>query len=137
MLTKGIEYVKAVSNSTLQRGECSITYGDYYMPSLADGTLVSSLTYAECEDIHRPIVAAILPNMGIIWNGARAVVFGASQYCGLGLDQVVAVQGHNRIKYLLGHILCIIITDKHIHNQFEYTQLEVDSATNPLVLNYD
>jgi hypothetical protein len=108
-----------------QRGEYSIAYGSYYMPSLAYSMPASSLTTKECEDIQRPVVAAILPKMGIVRNAARAVVFRPSQYCGLGLDHIAAVQGHNRIQYLIGHIRSKSLTGKLIRNQLDYTQLEV------------
>jgi hypothetical protein len=107
------------------------------MPSLAYGTPASSLTTKECEDIQRPVVAEILPKMGIIWNSARAVVFGPSQYCGLGLDYLSAVQGRNRIQYLIGHLRSKSLTGKLIRNQLEYTQLEVGCETNPLALKYE
>jgi hypothetical protein len=83
------------------------------------------------------VVAAILPKNGIIWNAARAVVFGPSQYCGLGLDHLAAVQGHTRIQYLIGHLRSKILTGNLIHNQLEYTQLEVGCETTPLALNYE
>jgi hypothetical protein len=38
MLDKGVAYTEAITNVTLQRGECYIAYGAYYMPSLDYGT---------------------------------------------------------------------------------------------------
>jgi hypothetical protein len=38
MMKKGLDYAMAIRNSTLQRGECSMAYGEYYMPSMAYGT---------------------------------------------------------------------------------------------------
>jgi hypothetical protein len=93
------------------------------MPSLAYGTPDSSLSTKECEDIHRPVVSEILPKMGIVWNYARAVVFGPSQYCGLGLDHLAECQGHNRIQYLIGHLCIKSLAGKLIRNQLEYIQL--------------
>jgi hypothetical protein len=42
---KGLAYAMAIRNSTLQRGECSMAYGVYYMPSLAYGTPETTLSY--------------------------------------------------------------------------------------------
>jgi hypothetical protein len=109
----------------------------YYIPSLAYVTPASSLMTKECEDIQQPAVASILPKMGIVRNAARAVVFGPSQYCGLGLDHFAAVQGHNRIQYLIGHLRSKSLTGKLIRYQLEYTQLEVNCVTNPLALKYE
>jgi hypothetical protein len=53
MLDKGIAYAEDITNITLQRGDCSIAYGTYYMPSMVYGTPDSSLTTKECEDIQR------------------------------------------------------------------------------------
>jgi hypothetical protein len=90
----------------------------------------------ECEDIQRLVVAANLLKMGIVRNAAHAVVFGPSQYCGLGLDHLASVL-HNRIQYLIGHFRSKSLTGKLIRNQLEYTQLEVGCETNPLVLKYE
>jgi hypothetical protein len=76
MQEKGVDYTMAIRNSTLQRGKCSMAYGAYYVPSLAYGTPATTLSYKECEDVQRALVAAILPKMGIIRNNARKVVFG-------------------------------------------------------------
>jgi hypothetical protein len=85
---KGLAYEMAIINSTLQRGECSMAYGAYYLPSLAYGTPATTLSYKECEDVQRAVVAAILPKMGIVRNAARKVVFGTAKYCGMGLDHL-------------------------------------------------
>jgi hypothetical protein len=82
----------AIRNSTLQRGECSMAYGAYYMPSLVYGTPATTLSYKECEDVQRAVVATILPKMGIVRNAARKVVFGSAKYCGLGIDHLVTTQ---------------------------------------------
>jgi hypothetical protein len=135
LLDKGVVYAEAITNSTFQCGECSSAYGAYYIPSLAYSTPASSLMTKECEDIERPVVAAIIPIMGIVRNGTHTVVFGPSQYCVLGLNHLAVVQGHNRIKYLIGHLRSKSLTGKLIRNQLEYTQqLEVGCETNPLAL---
>jgi hypothetical protein len=79
MKEKGLAYAMAIRNSTLQRGECSMAYGAYYLPSLANGTPVTTLSYKECEDVQRAVVAVILPKMGIVHNAARKVVFGSAK----------------------------------------------------------
>jgi hypothetical protein len=68
MMEKGVDYATAIRNITLQRGECSMAYGAYYLPSLACGTPATTLSYKECEDIQRPVVSYILPKMGIVRN---------------------------------------------------------------------
>jgi hypothetical protein len=60
MMEKGVDYTMAIINITLQRGECSMDYGAYYMPSLAYGTPATTLAYKKCEDIQRPVVGKIL-----------------------------------------------------------------------------
>jgi hypothetical protein len=69
-----------------------MAYGAYYMPSLTYGTPAKTISYKECEDIQRAVVAAILPKMGIVRNTARKVVFGSAKYCGLGLDHLETVK---------------------------------------------
>jgi hypothetical protein len=75
MNEKGLAYAMAIRNSTLQRGECSMAYGSYYLPSLVYSTPATTLSYKECEDVQRAVIAAILPKMGLVRNATRKVVF--------------------------------------------------------------
>jgi hypothetical protein len=68
MHEKGLAYAMAIRNSTLPHGECSMAYGAYYLPSLAYDTPATTLSYNECEDVQRAVIAAILTKMGIIRN---------------------------------------------------------------------
>jgi hypothetical protein len=45
MKEKGMAYTMVIRNSTLQRGECSMAYGAYYMPSLVYGTSATTLSH--------------------------------------------------------------------------------------------
>jgi hypothetical protein len=68
MNEKGLAYAMDIRNSTLQRGECSMAYGAYYLHSLEYGIPATNLSYKECEDVQRSVIAAILPKMGIVHN---------------------------------------------------------------------
>jgi hypothetical protein len=125
MKEKGLDYAMAIRNSTLQHEECSMAYCAYYMPILAYDTPATILSYKECEDVQRAVVAAILPKMGIVRNAARKVVFGSEKYCGLGLDHLATTQNYSRLQYLIGHIRSKRITSKLIRQQLNYTQLEI------------
>jgi hypothetical protein len=59
MKEKWLAYAMPIRNSTLQRGECSMAYGAYYLPSLVYDTPTTTLSYKECEDVQRAVVAAI------------------------------------------------------------------------------
>jgi hypothetical protein len=65
-----------------------MAYGAYYLPSLVYGTPATTLSYRECADVQRAVIAAILPKMGIVRSAARKVVFGTAKYGGLGLDHL-------------------------------------------------
>jgi hypothetical protein len=132
MNEKGLAYAMAIRNSTLQRGECSMVYGAYYLPSLAYGTPATTLSYKECEDVQRAVIAAILPKMGIVRNAARKVVFGTAKYGGLGLDHLATIQNCSRLQYLIGHIRSKNITSKLICQQLDYTQLEIGCSAQVL-----
>jgi hypothetical protein len=132
MNEKGLAYAMAIRNSTLQRGECSMAYGAYYLPSLAYGTPATTLSYKECEDVQRAVIAAILPKIGIVRNAARKVVFGTAKYGGLGLDHLAKIQNYSRLQYLIGNIRSKSITSKLIHQQLDYTQLEIGCSAQVL-----
>jgi hypothetical protein len=82
-----------------------------------------TLTKQDCEEIQKPVVNAILPNMGIARSAPRAVFFGTSQFGGLGLTQIAAMQGHTRLQYLLGHLRCGDVTGHLMQMLLKYTQL--------------
>jgi hypothetical protein len=125
MNEKGLAYAMAIRNSTLQRGECSMAYVAYYLPSLVYGTPATTLSYKECEDVQRAVIAAILPKMGIVRNAARKIVFGTAKYGGLGLDHLATIQNYSRLQNLIGYIRRKSITIKLIRQQLDYTQLEI------------
>jgi hypothetical protein len=104
MNEKGLNYAMAIINSTLQRGECSMAYGAYYLPSLAYVTPATTLSLKKCEDVQRAVIAAILPKMGIVHNTARKVVFGTAKYGSRGLDHLATIQNYSRSQDLIGHI---------------------------------
>jgi hypothetical protein len=137
MKEKGLAYAMVIRNSTLQRGECSMAYGAYYMTILAYGTPATTLSYKECEDVQWAVVAAILPKMGIVRNAARKVVFGSAKYCGLGLDHLATTQNYSRLQYLIGNIRSKSITSKLIHQQLDYTQLEIGCSARVLGQDYN
>jgi hypothetical protein len=109
-----------------------MAYGAYYLPSLAYGTPVTTLSYKECEDVQRAVIAAILPKMGIVRNAARKVVFGTAKYGVLGLDHLATIQNYSRIQYLIGHIRIKSVTIKLIRLQLDYTQLEIGCSAQVL-----
>jgi hypothetical protein len=91
--------------------------GAYYLPSLAYGTPTTTLSYKECEDVQRAAIAASLPNMGVVCNAARKVVFGTAKYGGLGLDHLATIQNYSRLQYLIAHIRSKSITSKLTRQQ--------------------
>jgi hypothetical protein len=106
MKENSILYGEAIRSSNMWRGESSMSYNAFYMPSLGYGTPATTFSMKDCEEIQRPVVNTILPKMGIARTAPRAVVFGTAQYRGLGLTQLASLQGHTRLQYLLGHIRC-------------------------------
>jgi hypothetical protein len=96
-----------------------------------------TLSYKECEDVQLSVVAAILPNVGIVRNAARKVVFGSAKYCGLGLDHLTTIHYYSRLQYLIGHTRSNIITSKLIRQQLDYTQLEIGCPAQVLGQDYN
>jgi hypothetical protein len=107
------------------------------MPSLGYGTPDTTLTKKDCEEIQRPVVDAIIPKMCIARSAPRAVVFGTSQFGGMGLTHLTALHGHTRLHYLLGHLCCGGATGRLMQMLLEYTQLECVCRGNPLAQDYN
>jgi hypothetical protein len=132
MKEKGLADAMVIRKSTLQREECSMAYGAYYLLSLAYGTPATTFSYKECEDVKRAVIAAILPKMGFVRNAARKVLFGTAKYGGLGLDRLATIQKYSRLQHLIGHIRSKSITSKLIRQQLDYTQLEIGCSAQVL-----
>jgi hypothetical protein len=107
------------------------------MPRLGYGTKSMTLTKKDCEEIQKPVMNAIIPKMGIASSAPRSVVFGKSQFGGLGLTRLAALQGHTRLQYLLGHLRCGDATGLLMQMILEYTQLECGYCDNPLAQDYN
>jgi hypothetical protein len=137
MKEKAILYGEAIRSSTMWRGESSMAHNAFYMPSLGHGTPATTLSMKDCEEIQRPVVNVILPKMGIAHTSPIAVVFGTSQYGGLGLTNLADLQGHTNLQYLLGHLRCNEATGHLMQMLLEYTQLECGCRGNPLVQEYN
>jgi hypothetical protein len=60
--------------------------------------------------------------MGIIRKAHRSVVFGTAKFGGFGQEHLAAYQGHNRLQYLMGHLLCNSTTGKLMRSMLDYTQ---------------
>jgi hypothetical protein len=88
MKEKTILCGEAIRSSTMWRGESSMAYNAFYMPSLGYGTPATTLSMKDCEEIQRPVVNTILPKMGIARTAPISVVFGTAQYEGLGLTHL-------------------------------------------------
>jgi hypothetical protein len=132
MQKKAILYGEAIRISTMWRGESGMAYNAFYMLSLGYGTPATTLSKKDCEEIQRPVVNAILSKMGIAGTAPGAVVFETAQYGGLGLTHLAALQGHTRLKYLLGHLHCDDATGRLMQMLLEYTQLEYGCRGKPL-----
>jgi hypothetical protein len=120
----------------MNRGEGLLAYKSYYMAILSYDIAVASLNIKECEELHRPVLNAILPKMGINRNTSRSVVFGTSKYGGLGIDHPAAVQGFDQLQYLIGRLQTQDTTGDLYQILLEYTQLECGTATPILEVNF-
>jgi hypothetical protein len=137
MKENSILFGEAIRSSTMWRGKSGMAYNTLYMPILGYGTPATTLTKQDCEEIQKPVVTAILPKMGIVRFATRAVVFGTSQFGGLGLTHLAAMQGHTRLQYLLGHLRCDDAMGSLMQMLLEYTQLECGCRDNPLAQDYN
>jgi hypothetical protein len=137
MSKKAVLFGEAIVGSLLWRSESAVAYNLFYLPSLGYGMCATTLSFRECEEIQRPVINAILPKMGINRKAAIAVVFGAAQFGGLGMDQLATLQWHSRLQYILGHIRCGDHTGQLMRILIEYTQLGCGTTENILEQDYD
>jgi hypothetical protein len=136
MRKKAEAYGEAIRGSILKRGENSTAYNCFYMPSIAYGTPVTTLTFKECDDLQKLVVNAILPKMGITSKSPIAVVFGTPGYGGIGRDHLAVVQSHGQLQYLPGHLRCRDTTGQLIRMIMEFTQMECGCTGNVFEQSY-
>jgi hypothetical protein len=137
MTEKASLYDTAIKCSSVWKGESGLAYNSFYLPSIGYGSPATTLSQQECYDIQKPVVNAILPKMGIHRKAHRSVVFGTAQVGGLDMEHLAAYQGHNRLKYLMGHLRCNITTGKLMRSMLDYTQLECGCSGNVLEEDYE
>jgi hypothetical protein len=82
-------------------------------------------------------VNGIPPKMGIARSAPRTVVFGTSQFGGVGVTHPAALQGNTRLQYLLGRLRYGDAMRRLIQMLLEYTQLECGCHGNPLAQDYN
>jgi hypothetical protein len=136
MMEKASLYTIAIQHSSIWKGESGLVYNSFYLPSIGYRNPATTLTQQECYNIQKPVINAILPKMGISRKAHRSVVFGTSQFGGLGLDHLTAYQRHSRLQYLMGHLRCNITTGKLMRSMLDYTQLECGCTGNILEQDY-
>jgi hypothetical protein len=129
-------YATAIQRSSVWKREYELAYNSFYLPSIGYGTPATTLTQQECYNIQHPVVNAILPKMGISRKAHRSIVFGTAQFGGLGLKHLAAYQGHSRLKYLMGQLLCNSTTGKLMRSMLDYTHLECGCTGNVLEQYY-
>jgi hypothetical protein len=97
MMDKIRLYSETVDSRKLWKIEASLAYNDFYMKSIGYGTPSTRLSYQECDNMQKPAVNSILPNMGINRKGVIAVMFWTSQHGGLGLGHLATVHLHGQL----------------------------------------
>jgi hypothetical protein len=98
MTEKASLYNIAIQRSSVWKGEYGLAYNSFYLPLIGYGTPATTLTQQECYNIQKPVGNAILTKMEISRKAHRSVVFGTSQFGGLGLEHLAAYQGHSRLQ---------------------------------------
>jgi hypothetical protein len=114
-----------------------MVYNSFYMSILGYGTPSTTLTKKVFEEIQRPIMNAILHTMVVAWSAPMSIVFGMAHIGVLEITYIVALQGHTRLQYILGHLRCGDATEWLMQMLLEYTQLERGCRGNTLAQYYN
>jgi hypothetical protein len=137
MSEKEVLLGEATMGSSLWKSKSAVAYNSFYSPSLGYGMCTTMQLTKEREDIQRHVINAILPKMGIHRKVTHTVVFGMAQFGILGLDHLSTLQGHIRLKYIMGRIRCGDHTCQRMWMLIEYTQLECGNMENILEQDYE
>jgi hypothetical protein len=99
MQEKAVLFGEETMGFSLWKSESDAACNSFYLPSLGYGMCAIMLSTKECEEIKRPVINAILPEMGINRKAPRAIVFGTAQFGGLGLEYLAVLKRHIRMQY--------------------------------------
>jgi hypothetical protein len=61
------------------------------------------LSSEDCRYIQVPALAALLPKLHLNRHTPRAVLFGSSNYGGMGIEDYFIDQRYHQLKFLIGH----------------------------------
>jgi hypothetical protein len=136
---------REMQNQTLKRRRCAKKQkhtAKQSVGSSCNGERVAprsptiTISFKEYDYLETPVVHVILPKMGITRKAPREVVFGMARCGGIGLYHLVAVQSHDQLQYLLGHLRCQDTTGQLIHMIMEFNQMECGCTGNVLEQSY-
>ena len=89
---KSMEWLGAIQQARLSRTEALAAYESLWFPSISYALGTTNLTYDQLNNLHKPILNHILPQLGYNRHFPRAVVHG-TQYAGLRLKHLYTEQG--------------------------------------------
>ena len=101
---KNHEHARVVASSPLTRTDVWAYYHAIYLPSMTYVFPSSSLSVEHCEQLQKDFKKVFLPKYGYNRHTPNAVVFGSSEYGGLGLRTLSVERG---IAQIYGLLACL------------------------------
>ena len=97
MEKKSSTWLTAIKAAQLTKQEAQAAYEMMWFPSLSYGLGTTNLSYNELNNLQKPIINHILPQLGYNRHLPRAVVFGCPKFGGLNLKHLYIDQGTKHV----------------------------------------
>ena len=79
-------------------------YSSYYLPSISYSFPMGILTKSKAEDIQGSIIQILLNGMGYNHNTPRLIVFGPTEFGGIGLSHLFSEHGSIKMMSIIQQI---------------------------------
>ena len=122
---KGQKWASYIKCGRLDHVSTWIALKSTIVKSIEYPLAATSLSNQECTSVMDQILKAALPRANIVHNFARAVLYGPTQYQGLGLHDPFISQGIRHIKDIVEQQWKDTISGRLIRMNIEATQLEI------------
>jgi hypothetical protein len=103
LLEKSNDWAAKLRSRYLSRQEAWMVYHNYYLPQVMYSMNTTNFSQVQCDAIQSPVVQAILPLLGFNRHTSRSLVFGPSEYGGIGLTNLYTELYSTRIETIITH----------------------------------
>ena len=114
-----------------------VAYNGWLVPSLKYKVVLTTMSYEQCEEINKILAPALLNFFRIARTCARVVLNSSFHLAGLNIYHLYQLQGFEKLKLFLWHVMFMDTTGTLLTMSQYYTQLELGIGKPFLEMSYE